>query len=120
MILQLHKTQLAPDLSRIELVGRLMMGNDSRQVEWNIAELLVAGVKRVVFDLSKLEGIDSTGVGIIVVCHAKLQRAGGSLRIAGARGIVLETLQMTHVDKIVPFFPSAEEAEQNFVAAQSA
>ncbi|HYA63367.1 MAG TPA: hypothetical protein VED66_09185, partial [Candidatus Sulfotelmatobacter sp.] len=61
MILQLHKTQPSPDLCRIEFVGKLMMGNDSRQVEWSLAELLVAGVKKVVFDLSKLETIDSTG-----------------------------------------------------------
>jgi anti-anti-sigma factor len=71
----------------------------------------------VIFDLSKLDAIDSTGVGIIVVCHAKLQKAGGSLRIAGAQGIVLETLQMTHVDRLVPLFPSADAAEQNFAAA---
>jgi anti-sigma B factor antagonist len=117
MILQVHKTQLAPDLCRIELVGKLMMGNDSRQVEWSIAELVVAGVKRVVFDLSKLDGIDSTGVGILVVCHAKLAKIGGSTRIAGAQGIVLQTLQMTHVDRLVPFFPSADAAERNFAAA---
>lgn len=121
MILQLQKHQPSPDLCRIELAGKLLMGNDSRQVEWSIAELLVAGVKKVVFDLSKLDGIDSTGVGIIVVCHAKLQKAGGSLRIAGPQGIVLDTLKMTHVDRLVPFFPSADDAEQNFfVAAESA
>lgn len=120
MILQLHKTQPSPDLCRIEFVGKLMMGNDSRQVEWSLAELLGAGVKKVVFDLSKLEAIDSTGVGIIVVCHARLQKAGGSLRIAGAQGIVLETLHMTHVDRLVQLFPSADAAEQNFAAAGSA
>lgn len=120
MILQLHKTNPYPDLCRIEFVGKLMMGNDSRQVEWSLAELLGAGVKKVVFDLSKLEAIDSTGVGIIVVCHARLQKAGGSLRIAGAHGIVLETLQMTHVDRLVQLFPSADAAEQNFAAAGSA
>jgi anti-sigma B factor antagonist len=120
MILQLRKSQPSPDLCRIEMIGKLMMGNDSRQVEWSVAELLVAGVKKVVFDLSMLDGIDSTGVGIIVVCHAKLQKAGGNLRIAGATGIVLETLQMTHVDRIVPMFRSAEEAAQNFAVAGSA
>ena len=120
MILQLHKTQPSPDLCRIEFVGKLMMGNDSRQVEWSLAELLGAGVKKVVFDLSKLEAIDSTGVGIIVVCHARLQKAGGSLRIAGAQGIVLETLHMTHVDRLVQLIPSADAAEQNFAAAGSA
>lgn len=120
MILQLQKTQLAPDLCRIELIGRLMMGNDSRQVEWSVAELVGAGVKRVVFDLSKLDGIDSTGVGILVVCHAKLTKAGGSARIAGAQGIVLDTLQMTHVDRLVPLFPSTDAAERSFAAAESA
>ena len=102
------------------MIGKLMMGNDSRQVEWSVAELLIGGVKKVLFDLSMLDGIDSTGVGIIVVCHAKLQKAGGSLRIAGATGIVLETLQMTHLDRIVPLFRSAEEAAQNFAVAGSA
>jgi anti-anti-sigma factor len=112
MILHLQKSQPSPDLCRIEMAGKLMMGNDSRQVEWSLAQLLEAGVRRVVFDLSKLDGIDSTGVGILVVCHAKLQKVGGSLRLAGPTGIVLETLQMTHVDKLVPVFPSAEEAER--------
>jgi anti-sigma B factor antagonist len=120
MILQLHKTQPSPELCRIEMTGKLMMGNDSRQVEWSVAELVEAGVKRVVFDLSKLDGIDSTGVGIIVVCHAKLHKVGSSLRIAGPSGIVLETLLMTHVDRIVPIFATVEEAEQKSAAAESA
>jgi anti-anti-sigma factor len=120
MILELHKSQLSPELCRIEMAGKLMMGNESRQVEWNIGKLIEAGVKRVVFDLGKLDGIDSTGVGIIVVCHAKLQKVGGSLRIAGPTGIVLDTLQMTHVDRLVPFYTTVEEAQQNFAAAESA
>lgn len=117
MILELHKSQPAPDLCRMDFRGKLVMGNDSRQVEWMIAELLVAGVKKVIFDLEQLDGIDSTGVGIIVVCHAKMHRAGGHLRIAGAQGIVLEALQMTHVDRLMPFFPSAGVAEQDFATA---
>jgi len=117
MILQLHKSQPSPDLCRLDFSGKLMMGNDSRQVEWKITDLMAAGVKRVIFDLSGLDSIDSTGVGIIVMCHAKLQKAGGNLRIAGPQGIVLDTLLMTHVDRLVQFFPTAEEAAQNFVAA---
>ena len=115
MILQLHKHQLAPELCQLEFVGKLLMGNDARQVEWSVSELLVAGVKKVIFDLTLLDGIDSTGVGIIVMCHAKLQKAGGNLRIGGAQGIVLETLQMTHVDRLVPMFATSKEAARDFV-----
>jgi len=117
MILQLHKSQPAPDLGQFAFTGKLMMGNDSRQVEWGVSEMLGTGVKKVIFDLSKLDGIDSTGVGILVMCHAKLRNAGGSLRIAGAQGIVLETLQMTHVDKLVQLFATADAAAQNFIVA---
>jgi len=117
MMLQLHKNQLSPDLCQLEFVGKLLMGNEAKQVEWNVSELLVAGVKKIIFDLALVDGIDSTGVGIIVMCQAKLQKAGGSLRVAGAQGIVLETLQMTHVDRLVPMFPTAKEAAQDFVVA---
>ena len=117
MMLQLHKNQLSPDLCQLEFVGKLLMGNEAKQVEWNVSELLVAGVKKIIFDLALVDGIDSTGVGVIVMCQAKLQKAGGSLRVAGAQGIVLETLQMTHVDRLVPMFPTAKEAAQDFVVA---
>jgi len=43
-----------------------------------------------------------------------VKKAGGSLRIAGANGMVEETLKMTNVDKIVPFDSSLAEAAQNF------
>jgi len=43
-----------------------------------------------------------------------MQRAGGMLRIAGPQGIVEQTLMLTHVDRLVPFFPSADLAAQNF------
>jgi anti-sigma B factor antagonist len=115
MILQLHKSQPAPDICQIEFSGKLTMGNDSRQVEWGVSEMLGTGVKKAIFDLSRLDGIDSTGVGILVVCHARLKKEGGGLRIAGARGIVLETLQMTHVDKLVQFFTTADAAANNFL-----
>jgi len=117
MTLQLHKHQLSPELCQLEFVGKLLMGNEARQVEWNLSELLAAGVKKVIFDLAKLDGIDSTGVGIIVMCNAMLQKAGGNLRIGGAQGIVLETLQMTHLDRLVPMFATSKEAAQDFAVA---
>lgn len=114
MILHVQKKRPSADIGVLELKGRLLMGNDSRQIEWSVAEFLKEGVKKVIFDLSGLDSVDSTGVGILVMCHAKLQKVGGSLRIAGTRGIVLDILQMTHLDRLVKFYPSTEEAAQSF------
>jgi len=117
MILQLKKSQPAPDICLMEFTGKLMMGNDSRQVEWGVAEQLGAGVRKIIFDLSKLDSIDSTGVGIIVMCEGKVRKEGGEVRIAGPVGLVRDTLIMTHVDRLVRLFPSADEAAQNFATA---
>lgn len=114
MILQLQKSQPSADICQIEFNGKLMMGNDSRQVEWSVAELLNAGVKKIIFDLSKLNSIDSTGVGIIVMCEGKVRKAGGEVHISGPVGLVHDTLVMTHVDRLVRIFPTAQEAAQNF------
>ena len=117
MILQLQKSQPAPDICLVEFSGKLMMGNDSRQVEWTVSELLNAGMKKIVFELSKLDSIDSTGVGIIVMCDGKVRKAGGEVRIAGPVGLVRETLVMTHVDRLVRLFDTAGEAVQDLQVA---
>ena len=88
MILEVQKKQATPEIVVLELRGRLLMGNDSRQVEWSIAEVMKEGGKRVVMDLRELDAIDSTGVGILVMCNAKLQKAGGVMRIVSTDGIV--------------------------------
>jgi anti-sigma B factor antagonist len=117
MILQLEKSQPAVDVCLIEFSGKLMMGNDSRQVEWSVADLLKQGVKKIIFDLSRLDSIDSTGVGIIVTCEGRVRKAGGEVRIVGPVGIVHDTLVMTRVDRLMRFFPTVNEATRDFHAA---
>src|SRR5579883_1153002 len=117
MILEVNKKQVPPDVAVLELKGRLLMGNDSRQVEGGIADLIKEGAKKVVADLRGLDAIDSTGVGILVMCNAKLQKSGGTMRIVSTDGIVENTLQMTHVDRIVKFYPTVEEASEKFETA---
>jgi anti-sigma B factor antagonist len=114
MILTVNKKHVTPEIGLAELRGRLLMGNDSRQVEWAIAEFLKEGVRKVVLDLSEVDTMDSTGVGILVMCHAKLQKEKGDLRIVSKQGIVHDTLLMTHVDRIVQFFPTLEDATKGF------
>lgn len=117
MILTIERKQLDPDIAVLEMAGRICLGSASQQVEWSLADLLKQNQKKIVFDLSGITVLDSTGVGIIVMCHAKVRRAGGDLHIAGANGMVEETLKMTNIHKIMPFYPSLAEAARNFQTA---
>jgi anti-anti-sigma factor len=114
MILTIGRKKIEPDITVLEMNGRIVLGNDAKTVEWKLAELLKENQKKVVFDLGGVTGLDSTGVGIIVMCHAKLKKCGGALRIAGVNGIVEDTLRLTSVDKLIEFYPTAAEAAAGF------
>jgi anti-sigma B factor antagonist len=114
MILNLARKKVEPDITILEMIGRITMGSDSQKIEWGLAELLKENQKKVIFDLSEVTYLDSSGIGILVMCHAKLKKAGGALLIAGARGMVGETLELTSVNKIVPLYPTAAEAAHGF------
>ena len=114
MILTIERKQIVPDITVLEMNGRIILGNNARDVELKLAEVLGDHAKKIVFDLSGVSMLDSTGVGILVVSQAKIKKEGGELRIAGAMGVVGEILQMTSVDKIVHIYPTVAEATANF------
>ena len=64
--------------------------------------LLPPGVQEVIVDVSELEFIDSTGLGVILGAMRRLREGGGALRIAGATGSVRRVLEITDLDKVIP------------------
>ena len=117
MILTINRTKLESDIEVLEMNGRIVLGNDAKTVEWKCEELLKENCKHVIFDLGKVTVLDSTGVGILVMCYARIKKAGGSLHIAGANGMVDHTLRMTNVDRLIELYPSVPEAAAAFSAA---
>jgi anti-sigma B factor antagonist len=114
MILSIEHKKIEPDILVLEFNGRITMGSDSQKIEWGLAQLLKENHKKVIFDLTEVCFVDSSGVGILMMCHAKLRKAGGALRLAGARGMVEEALAMTSVNKIIQLYPTAKEAAEDF------
>ncbi len=114
MILTIDQKQIAPDITVLEMVGRIIMGNNSRDVELKLAQVLKDRKKKIILDLAGITMLDSTGVGILVLSQAKVKKEGGELRIAGAQGVVDEILKMTSVDKLMKVFPNVEAAAANF------
>ena len=116
MLLNIEKQQAANGVVVLKISGRISLGRDSQQIEWQVNDLLKANQNRVVFDLTNVNHMDSTGIGILMMCSARLKKAGGSLRVAGAQGLVGDVLRMTNVDSILGLYPTAAEAATSFDA----
>lgn len=108
--LLLELKPFAPDIVVVAMTGRIVLGPECQQIEWLTSELLGRNERKIIFDLSGVSHMDSTGVGIIVVCSGRVKDGGGELRIAGAGGLVRQILSMTKVDRIVPLYSTMTEA----------
>ncbi len=109
MILEIQKKTVGSFVV-LQMSGRITLGRDCQQIESDVDELIRNKQTKVVFDLANIKYMDSSGVGIMVMSSGKLKGAGGELRLAGATGVVGQTLQLTRMDAIVPTFATVEEA----------
>jgi anti-sigma B factor antagonist len=114
-MLEIQTKHLSPDIVVLEINGRITIGRECKQLEW-ATETLVREKKekKIIFDLSGVTHIDSTGVGIIVMSAGQVKEAGGELRLAGANKHVEQVLKLTSVDKIVSWNPTVTEAAVGF------
>jgi anti-anti-sigma factor len=110
MLLEFTEREIAPDITVVELIGRLALGQESQRIETLVDDLAKRGSTRVIFDMSAVEYMDSTGLGVLALANGKLKESGGSLAIVSRGGRVLELLTLTQINLIVKVCPTIEAA----------
>jgi anti-anti-sigma factor len=68
----------------------------------------------VIFDMTRVDRIDSEGIGLIALAAAKLKASGGRLVVAAAQGRVLKLLTKAKVNAMVTVCPTVVEAADVF------
>lgn len=116
-MMTIEQLTMDPDVTVLQVQGRISMGRDAQELEWKVDDLLKAEAKRVVLDLTGVSYLDSTGIGIIVMCAGKLKDSGGKMKISGPAGSVAHTLELCRVTDIVPIFATLELAASSFAQA---
>ena len=111
--MEIQTRTVDPDIVVLEISGRITLGRECKQLEWSTESLVRENKKKVIFDLSGVTHIDSTGIGIIAMSAGHLKQAGGALRVC-AQGRVEEILKMTNVDKVVGLHPTIAAASAGF------
>jgi anti-sigma B factor antagonist len=96
--------------SIITLRGKLMLGEECAQLDRLLPQLLREGRKNLVFDLSGVTHIDSTGIGRFIDTYGRLGQIGGQMRLAGAAGAVRDSFRVTRLDTVFSFYPTLEAA----------
>jgi len=110
MVTETRTRQIEPDITVVEISGRLSLGNSLLSVENSIRRLVDGGARKLIIDLSGLNAIDSSGIGMLVSTSGYIEQAGGRMRLAGAHGSIAKAFQMVHIERIATIEPDLDSA----------
>ena len=105
--------QVEPNVTVVELTGHLNLGNELMSLENAVKRLIDDGARKLVFDVTRLDYIDSAGIGMLVGCNGQMDRAGGKMRVAGAQGTVARAFEIVHMDRITSLDADVDAALGN-------
>lgn len=93
-----------------EVGGRLMYEADSQAFHKKLNEALRQGTQWIVLDLSRVVGLSSTGLGILISAHRTLKEQKKLLKLAHPSEKVESALRITRLNTIFEIYDSVEEA----------
>jgi anti-sigma B factor antagonist len=109
--------QLTIDISTEETTGthiyRLRGSLDlatAPSVRAALVEAAGSGGGDIVVDLTKLEFLDSTGLGALIGAHRRALENGTSLRLAIGEGAIARLLNITGLIRVFPAYATLDDA----------
>ena len=109
MKLELTVDELAPGCKVIRASGEIDM-HTVQSLDDTVLDLLDEEPQAIVLNLAKLNYISSSGIGVIMNCHAEMVGRGGVLVLTGVHGNVEQSLQLTGILDMTPHAKTEEEA----------
>ena len=84
---------------QVTLSGNIYV-EDAAKMREALTSLIGSGHTSLLIDLSRVEYIDSTGLGMLVFLQKQAVKKGGSIRLKGLQGIVKELFELTRLSTV--------------------
>ena len=101
------------EVAVLTLKGRLALG-ESNVLRERVTQLAAAERHKTVVDLSAVDYIDSTGLGVLVICFTSLKKQGGALKLVNPNKRNIELLLLTKLHTVFEVFNEVQDAVNSF------
>lgn len=108
------KEKFQGDVAVLHVSGKLMGGDETKEVHEKVKSLLADGLNKIVIDLSKVKWLNSSGLGVLISCLTSVTNAAGKLKIAGATEKVNSLLMITRLITVFDSYESVDRAVATF------
>ena len=98
----------------LEPKGKIMGGPDATMLHEKLHDLIDQDKKKVIIDLSKVEWMNSTGLGILISGLTTLKNNEGELKLANVTDKIQSLLTITKLVTVFEAYDSVEDAIKSF------
>lgn len=95
----------------IELEGEVDVYT-APQLKQQMINLLESGAKQMIIDLSKVEYLDSTALGVLIGGLKRMRETDGNMVLVCPSARIRRVFEITGLDKIFDIYNTADEAQE--------
>ena len=109
MNLSITTRSLRPEVRLVDLEGEVDVYS-STQLKQDLAQIINEGAKYIVLNLSRVEYLDSTGLGLLIGALKRLRENEGDLVIVSPNSRIMRVFEITGLYKVFNIYASEAEA----------
>jgi len=107
-------TRQVGDVTVIDVVGRITLGEGASAFRDTIRELAANGKKKLLLNLAEVSYIDSSGIGEMVSGFTTVANQGGAVKLLNLTKRVRDLLQITKLYTVFEVFDDEAAAVRSF------
>lgn len=98
----------------LELSGKIMGGPDAGLFNDTLKTLIHEGSLNIIIDLSKVNWINSTGLGILISGYSTVKKSGGDLKLLRPTDRIQSIFMVSKLHTVFASFQDEDEAVRSF------
>ncbi len=111
--MEFYYDEVQEDVLIVKADGGLNSRTADQFVE-SLEKMVDGGLRKIVVDCSKLEHISSYGLGVLIRLHKRLDEKAGDVKFASVKGLIVEVLRLTRLNKLFAMYPDVQTARMAF------
>ena len=107
-------TRQVGSVTVVDISGRIVLGEECTTLRNLVGDLLNKGHKKILFNLSDVNYIDSSGVGHLVSAFTSVRKQGGELKLLKLTNKVHDVLQIARLYTVFDIMDDEAVAVKSF------
>ena len=111
--MEFYYDEVQDDVLIVKADGGLNAQTADQFVE-SLEKMVDGGLRKIIVDCSALEHISSYGLGVLIRLHKRLDEQAGDVKFAAVKGVIVDILRMTRLNKLFAIYPDVQTARMAF------